>query len=490
MFTVTKTASAIMLAVMASTSSYAQMNHDISIGDDFTMVISNEQVIVFGKNDYNQLGLSDKNAYYYNPPSTSFIYPDRIGAVSAGSQIGFAYAPEQKMVYKLGRSWELDKLDSFSMPAALSPLPDIAAVSSGSIFTAFLTTAGTVMVHSIIASPNALPTVLPGVSNITKIDATGMALMMLDVDGNVWIYGRSGYGGLFGITREEEMAMPMYPQFVAKKVTLPEPIVQIAEGSNHFLAVAASGKVYGWGDNNYGQLAVRLPNSGMTVYTPIQISGLPSNVIDVAAARYDSIFLASGKVYAAGQTLLQYPVDTAGTDPTDAHFVPFIVPGLPTISAIYAGFAGHIVKDVDGKLYGWGWNVGGNLGVNANQGFYYPKYIPLPTAPSAIEMGYAQGKVEVDGQCTAKTIENIVEVPVEVIKENTIYQTVIKEVKVEVIKQVQIIKEVLASTTITSTELVNRLSALSINDVVNMVIELPSTIIDAIKAKFGIGTTG
>ena len=72
----------------------------------------------------------------------------------------------------------------------------------------------------------------------------------------------------------------------------------ISSGFNHYLASTLNGSVYGWGNNNYGQLGLGDQNDREE---PVLISGV-NNVIDVLANKQLSLILDNkGKVYKFGR---------------------------------------------------------------------------------------------------------------------------------------------------------------------------------------------
>jgi alpha-tubulin suppressor-like RCC1 family protein len=79
------------------------------------------------------------------------------------------------------------------------------------------------------------------------------------------------------------------------------PVTGVGAGYDHSLAVAADGTVYAWGYNQYGQAAD--PSFVEAVLAPRQVPGL-SGIVAVAGGLSDSLALgANGRVYGWGSDL-------------------------------------------------------------------------------------------------------------------------------------------------------------------------------------------
>jgi alpha-tubulin suppressor-like RCC1 family protein len=111
------------------------------------------------------------------------------------------------------------------------------------------------------------------------------------------------------------------------------PIIAVAAGQNHSVALAANGKVYTWGKNNYGQLGI-------------------GNI--VPSARPVQVKIIDGTTGTAG---LPDPV----SDP---------------VVGISAGGNHTLVRTLSGRVYAWGLNTSGQLGVGANVNQLSAKQIP------------------------------------------------------------------------------------------------------------------
>ena len=147
---------------------------------------------------------------------------------------------------------------------------------------------------------------------------------------------------------------------IPRVVTVPDgPVVAVAAGSSHALALTSSGKVYAWGAGQLGQLG-----NGTTTMsdTPVPVS-LPSGVTvtAVAAGGDHSLALTStGRVYAWGANFDGQVGN--GTEATATAPVPAVAPSGVTFTAIAAGTAHSLALASTGTVYAWGANAAGQLG--------------------------------------------------------------------------------------------------------------------------------
>ena len=136
---------------------------------------------------------------------------------------------------------------------------------------------------------------------------------------------------------------------------------KIVGGYNYFVSLSADGKVYGWGENSYGQLGTGDTNNQKEpVYMGID------NAIDVAAGSYFNVVLkADGTVWTIGNN--EYGQLGNNTQENSDTFVQ--VKGengegyLKNIKAVAAGYTFAFAITNDNEVYAWGYNVNGELGV-------------------------------------------------------------------------------------------------------------------------------
>ncbi|NBT90017.1 MAG: DUF5011 domain-containing protein [Verrucomicrobia bacterium] len=145
-------------------------------------------------------------------------------------------------------------------------------------------------------------------------------------------------------------------------VTALSNIIAVAAGGNHSLVLTRSGgstQVWAAGTNANGQLG--LTNTGTDRFRPIS-SGLPTNITALAAGAKHSLALAAdGKLYAWGDNISgQIGVNTNRTVIRAPTLVSNL--GSVTVKAIGAGAEHSLALGADGRVWSWGRPNGGALG--------------------------------------------------------------------------------------------------------------------------------
>lgn len=147
--------------------------------------------------------------------------------------------------------------------------------------------------------------------------------------------------------------------------------VDIAAGRFHSVALTYTGKVYAWGNNKRGQLG----NGEISVkeISPVEVSGLPENIIAIEAARDRTYALTSdGVLYAWGEN----DYGQLGDGSTQERHSPVKVIGIEgKVIAVSAGALHTIILTDENKMYAWGMNEGGQLGIGTTIDSSTPKQV-------------------------------------------------------------------------------------------------------------------
>ena len=137
-----------------------------------------------------------------------------------------------------------------------------------------------------------------------------------------------------------------------------ETVAGMAAGYAHALAFTREGRVYAWGENSAGQLGV---GNTRASHEPVPVIGLPTHdpVVAVAAGYLHSVALtASGHVYAWGDN----HDGQLGIAGVSSSAMPLAVPLPPHITSIAAGALFNLALTADGRVYGWGDDRAGEVG--------------------------------------------------------------------------------------------------------------------------------
>ncbi|XP_029168902.1 RCC1 and BTB domain-containing protein 1-like isoform X2 [Nylanderia fulva] len=179
------------------------------------------------------------------------------------------------------------------------------------------------------------------------------------------------------------------------RVMFKECIVDIACGSYHSLALTSDGQVYAWGDNSYGQVGIQklydddsykrlgihkpresdynqIPNK---VAVPNLISKLKEkNVVSIACgSKFNMVVTGEGKLYGwgdnkSGQINYTFVMNGSNLYKHYAHPIEINV-NDKVIVKVACGFEHTLVLTDEGKVYAWGNNDKGQIGVNNNLSF-------------------------------------------------------------------------------------------------------------------------
>ncbi|HEY4929644.1 MAG TPA: MBG domain-containing protein [Acidimicrobiales bacterium] len=221
---------------------------------------------------------------------------------------------------------------------------------------------------------------LPSGVHATKVAASTDDSFALGSDGNVYAWGDNSLNEL-GDGNGNNSSTPV-------QVSIPAgvTVTAIAGGQFHALALASTGKVYGWGYNGNGQLGNGLKTTPANPVLAVFPSGVTAT--NIAAGGYHSLAIGSdGNLYSWG-----YNVDgQLGDGNKTQHVKPQLVsmPSGVSATALAAGLYHSLAIGSDGKLYAWGYNLYGQIGDGTTTTQLLPEAINLPSGgtPSAITTG-------------------------------------------------------------------------------------------------------
>jgi alpha-tubulin suppressor-like RCC1 family protein len=154
-------------------------------------------------------------------------------------------------------------------------------------------------------------------------------------------------------------------------------IVQVAAGGSHSLALSKNGRVYAWGDNQFGQLGrqtfpVAFGPVPEQVAFPAEATG---TVVAIAAAgSFSAALMDDGTIWEWGYNVYGQcgtkpeVTTTGGVSTTQYLFEPRQVKyadGTPFLaSKISLGTMHTIALSTTGELWAWGWNEKAQLGIS------------------------------------------------------------------------------------------------------------------------------
>ena len=186
--------------------------------------------------------------------------------------------------------------------------------------------------------------------------------LLLAGDGTVFGCGANEFGELGTGADGAGEEMVKSPRLVVLPSLAKNAVVQVACGLHHSVCLLENGNVVSFGQNEYGQLGVSRKKAERGPQLVHHISR--EFVIQVECTYYSTLFLCrTGKVFAAGRG--HYGV--TGTDDLSDKFLPVLVEGALAgnpVKRIAAGSRHCLVVTVSGRVYGFGDNHKGQLGLD------------------------------------------------------------------------------------------------------------------------------
>lgn len=307
--------------------SFAQ-NHSVAVGMDGT-------VWTWGANDDGQLGLG-------TPP--------------AGEEAGLADTVSR------------------ATPQQVPGITDAVAAAGGYNHTLVLREDGTVVAFGRNGKgqlgdggteSRSWPMPVDGLTDVVKLIGGSEHSAALRADGTLFLFGRNQYGNLAqGSIDAEVHPTPMPAQGLA-------PVVDLASGRDHLVAIHADGTASSWGLNASGQLGdMTEENRG----TPGAVLDLDGAVAVYANGNYTMARKADGTLWGWGQGgNNQFGVEPAGDRMTPTE--PAL--GLADVVSVGCGATHVVAVRADGTVFTWGWNIYGSLG---NPLLANNWAVPTPTA--------------------------------------------------------------------------------------------------------------
>ncbi len=187
-------------------------------------------------------------------------------------------------------------------------------------------------------------------SNVVGIAAGELFGMAWKSDGTAWVWGDNQSGQLGdGHVNHDESA----PIQVTNLNSVP--IIAMAGGDQHSLALASNATVWAWGTNDFGQLG-----DGTTTQRlmPVQVTNLDSVTAIAAGGEHSLALKSDGTVWAWGEG----DSGRLGNGSEEDQFTAVQVVGLSNVMAIAGGGRHSLALKNDFTVWAWGNNEYGQLG--------------------------------------------------------------------------------------------------------------------------------
>ncbi|XP_059433394.1 ultraviolet-B receptor UVR8 [Corylus avellana] len=201
--------------------------------------------------------------------------------------------------------------------------------------------------------------------------------LAVTMEGEVQSWGRNQNGQLGLGTTEDSLVPQKIQAFQGVSIKM------VAAGAEHTAAVAEDGELYGWGWGRYGNLGLGDRNDRLVPENVSAVNG--EKMVMVACGwRHTISVSSSGALYTYGWS----KYGQLGHGDFEDHLVPHKLEALCDnhISQISGGWRHTMALTSDGKLYGWGWNKFGQVGVGDNVDHCSPVQVKFPHEQKAIQI--------------------------------------------------------------------------------------------------------
>jgi len=307
----------------------------VSSGGHVLLLTSEGKVYGFGNNGNYQLGDgSNTNATLPVAMYMGGVLAGKtVTAIGGGGFFSVMLTSEGK-IYTVGNNGEGVLGDGTSVPNATLP---VAVITSGA---------------------------LSG-KTVTAISVASNSVMALTSEGKLLAWGSSTQSQLGnGTVTSANMPVPVDTSGVLSNITL----AGISLGS-HAIAWGSDGKLYGWGNNANGQFGTgdsSISTTPSAVWTSGLLAGktVTSIAANGGAGSHTLLLTSDGKIHSFGTNTN----GQLGNGTTTASNVALAVDmsGVlagKTVTAISAGSSHSLALTSEGKIYAWGGNSAGQLGI-------------------------------------------------------------------------------------------------------------------------------
>lgn len=353
----------------------------ISLGVLHSTAVINDELYTWGENRFGQLGLGDFiNRNIPTQVKGTFdgptIAPRSITQIESGASFSMAIINDSLYTWGQNNNGQLGLGDDIPVGKPIN-IPTQVRVTADGIFIA------------------------PG--TVTGI-ALGYFHSVAIINGNLYTWGWDREG-LLGLG-------PNPPGSVNESINIPTKVENTSNGSltgtiskiaagNFHSAAIIGGELYTWGGNKYGELGLGSTNTNDNIYTPTKVTNtfnntpiVPGTITEISLGGNNSAAIIADTFYiwgynSSGQLGLGSNAPKLVNIPTPVTVTSEgtpITPGTVTQIALGGSEAatdGYSAAVINNKLYTWGSNLNGKLGLGITSAI-----VNEPTNVAALEFTY------------------------------------------------------------------------------------------------------
>jgi len=350
----------------------------------FTTQDAAYKLYAWGKNDFGILGQNNLHPASYSSP---IQIPGNNWGTFTGSD-GSTHGANIAITKSDGTLWgwgdnsqgqnALARSPGYSSPVQLGSNTNWSAYSSSYYTTMAVNTSGELWIRGYNAYGSLGDNTVIGRSSPVQLPGTTWSSSSLiggqnfngaiKTNGTLWMWGRnSGYGSLGDNTNISKSSPVQVPGTTWRNA---------AAGKEMMLATKTDGTLWGWGANGNGQLAQN-STAANSYSSPVQIPGtnwssaIAGGRMTAHAVKTDGTLWAWG-TNGGGQL---------GHNNKVSYSSPVQIPGTTwgtTKSTIKSGAYSTLARKTDGTLWSWGYNTGGQLGLNQATPAKYSSPVQIP----------------------------------------------------------------------------------------------------------------
>ncbi|XP_076910126.1 ultraviolet-B receptor UVR8-like [Bidens hawaiensis] len=201
--------------------------------------------------------------------------------------------------------------------------------------------------------------------------------LAVTMEGEVQSWGRNQNGQLGLGTTEDSLVPQKIEAFQGVNVKM------VAAGAEHTVAITEDGELYGWGWGRYGNLGLGDRKDRM-IPEKASIINEEKMVLVACGWRHTISVSSSGDLFTFGWS----KYGQLGHGDFKDHLVPHKLQALhgQFISQISGGWRHTMALTPEGKLFGWGWNKFGQVGVGDNIDHCFPMEVKFPDEQKVVQI--------------------------------------------------------------------------------------------------------
>lgn len=361
---------------------------EITSGDGHTCITTaDSNAYCWGDNIKYQLGTTTPSEAF--PNAQKVLNINNITSMSAGGDTSCATTTEGNLYCWGDDQYDIFKIGDPGDPSAkqqVTALSDVTQVTTSLTHACAITVVGDLYCWGDTASGqlgignhytdvgSVPPNQVTDLSNVVSVSAGYNHTCAITANGNLYCWGDNTYGQL-GTGDNTNQSTPTL-------VTEISNVVSVSTGNSTTCATTAGNDAYCWGDNSHGQLGNGDTTSQNTPY--LLGSGI---VLSVSTSGDHTCAIITAVVSIDNNSLVCWGNNEYGQLGTGSaggyESEPSLLSGISNVTAVTTGVDYTCATTTGSKVYCWGANLSGQLGV----GYYSeiepsPQLVPGPWKPS------------------------------------------------------------------------------------------------------------